>query len=174
MVMVPYYQNLDLDNCSKEQLDQILEKIKSNDCLLNITVKDSSSKGFHIMMICSKKCDLCRFVFDDTKRYEIDLGKDERFKNVVFDTKEWFKNNMKNLKENCERCEKYGTNTTLSYKELSIQEIKKKMKIGKIKGYPPSLIYLGYNYFECPVCHWFKFVKKKNIPHAKVNGYEEQ
>lgn len=170
----PYYQNIDLDKCDKQQLNQIIEKIKTNDCLLDIKVKDSSSKGYHILMICNKKCDICRFVFDDAKRYEIDLGREERFKNVIFDNKEWFKGNMKTLSEKCERCAKYDINSTLTHKELTIQEIKKKMKTGKIKGYPPSFIYLGYVYFECPICHWFKFVKKKNIPHAKVDGYEKQ
>ena len=39
------------------------------------------------------------------------------------------------------------------------EEVRKKVKIGKIE-FPATLIYLGYDYYECPICHWFKFVKK--------------
>lgn len=159
-----YYNTLDLDECTKEQLQKIIQKIKSNTCCLSIKHKDSSSKGYHVSIICSKKCDLCRFVFDDMKRYEIDFGRDEKFKNTVFSEKEWFRGNMKTIKLKCERCEKRNINNTLSYRELTLEETKQKIKIGQIKGYPAELIYLGYDFFECPICKWFKFIKKSHIP----------
>jgi hypothetical protein len=161
-----FYNTLDLDECTKEQLQQTETKIKSNPCCLSITHKDSSSKGYHVIIICSKQCDLCRFVFDDVKRYEIDLGREQKFQNTIFTEKEWFRGNMKSMKLKCERCEKHHITTTLSYRELTLEETKKKVRIGQIKGYPSELIYLGYNYFECPICHWFKFVKKDSIPNA--------
>ncbi len=169
-----YYQNIDLDKCDKEQLESIIAKVRKQPCCLKIDYKDSSSKGYHIMMICSKVCDTCRFVFDDAKRYEIDFGRDEKFKNTTFTEKEWFRGNMNTIKEKCDRCAKYGNHVTMSKRELEIDEVKEKMKIGKIHGYPYQIVYLAFIYFECPICHWFKFVKKKNMPNVNIEGYNHQ
>jgi hypothetical protein len=156
-----YYNTLDLDSIDKKQLEEITKKIKKCKNCLSVQSKDSSSKGYHVSIICKIKCDICRLVFDDQKRYEIDLGRDEKFKNTTFDEKEWFRGNMNTIKQKCDRCFHYGINTTLNKRDIDLETVKEKMRIGKINGYSPIVVYLGYDYFECPICHWFKFVKKK-------------
>ena len=153
-----YINTLDLDKIDKQQLKTIEQKIKSNSCCLSINHKDSSTKGYHVMFICSKKCDICRFVFDDAMRYEIDFGREEKFKNVLFDNKEYFRSNLSNLIV-CEKCRKYGNSSMMSKREIDLNTIRIKVKIGRIP-LMPTFVYLSYNYFECPICHWFKFVKK--------------
>lgn len=157
-----YRQSLDLDKCDKEQLNEIVKKIKLNPCCKSINIKDSCSKGYHIFLVCSKKCDICRFVFDDMKRYEIDFNREEKFKNIAFNEKEYFTGNLTTIKHSCERCKRFNINITMSKRELEIQEIRKKLIIGKINDIPYQLVYLAYDYFECPICHWFKFIKKKD------------
>jgi hypothetical protein len=172
---IQYYQNLDLDKINKEELKTIIEKIKKNPCCLSVNFKDSSTKGYHVSIICNKKCDICRFVFDDQKRYEIDLGRDEKFKNTTFTEKEYFRGNMKTLKHYCERCKTYGIPTqTLSKRDLTIDEVREKMKFGKIKNYPYQLVYLGYIYLECPICHWFKFVKKSELANMEIKKHDDK
>lgn len=64
-------------------------------------------------------------------------------------------------KQYCERCEKNGKfKQELNQKELTPQECKEKVQIARF-SYNWKFIYLGYNYFECPICRWFKFVKKE-------------
>lgn len=155
-----YYQNLDLDKITKENLQKIIDKIKLNPCCLGVQVKDSSLKGYHVLLICKKKCDICRFVFDDMKRYEIDFNREEKFKNTLFTEKEFFRGNTSTLKEHCERCLKYDVVTTMSKRELELNEVKKKMKYDKLEEYDYRVVYLCYDYFECPICHWFKFKKR--------------
>lgn len=158
-----YYQNIDADNITKEELYRIIKKIKNNRCCLNVKFKESSLKGYHILLECAiKSCDLCRLVFDDMKRYEIDLGREEKFKNTTFTEKEYFTGNMQTIKHYCERCLKYGNAQTLTRRELEIQDVRKKLRIGKIDNISYQLVYLAYIYLECPICHWFKFVKKKD------------
>ena len=59
----------------------------------------------------------------------------------------------------CEKCRKYGNTTMMSKREIDLNTIRIKVKIGRIPLIP-TFVYLSYNYFECPICHWFKFVKK--------------
>jgi len=75
----------------------------------------------------------------------------------------------------CERCAKYGNpNSEMRLEKIEPLQVKEKMKYGKIKGYSYLLVYIGYNYFVCPICGWFKFVKKPKIINAKVEGYDGQ
>lgn len=166
-----YINTLDLDNYTKEKLDMVIEKIKK--CPNYVSHKiDDSAKGYHVKFLCNKTCDICRFVFDDDKRYAIDFKKPEIFKNIMFDEKVYFEKKttpLELLKKRkkpslfCDRCNKYLIKTELQSKELEINEVKEKMRIGKIRGYPHQLVYLGFTYFECPVCHWFKFVKNTEL-----------
>lgn len=164
-IVFHYYQSIDLDKITKEELDRIVKKIKSNDCCLDLKVKDSSTKGYHILLTCKIKCDNCRFVFDDQKRYEIDFNRDEKFKNTSFNEKEFFRGKISTLKHTCDRCEKYGKFAqSLTKKELTFSETKRKMRIGMISDcYPPELVYIGFTYLECPICHWFKFVRNDKL-----------
>lgn len=156
---------LDLDNYTKEQLANLEKKIKQCPNCLNIMHKDSNSKGYHVTIICNKDCDNCRFVFDDQKRYEIDFGRDTKFQNTLFDEKEYFRGNMKKLKKrkihNCESCKKKGIeNQEMRMIEIDLETVRQKMIYGKIKA-PPIFVFLEYVYLECPICRWFKFVKRK-------------
>lgn len=64
------------------------------------------------------------------------------------------------MTEYCERCAKHGIKQEMRKEKISIQEVKEKILIG---NFPLSkyIVYVGYNYFECPICRWFKFVVKK-------------
>lgn len=64
--------------------------------------------------------------------------------------------------EYCDRCLKYAVKQELIKKELEPQQVKEKLRISK--AFPPQLyplVFTYYNYFECPVCHWFKFKQKE-------------
>jgi hypothetical protein len=73
---------------------------------------------------------------------------------------------------NCESCEKKGVTTQLTEKTLTYPQTMQKLCDGQIK-IPAQYIfgkkvilkafYLGYTYFECPKCGWFKFVKNSEI-----------
>ena len=79
-----YYQTIDLDYCDKEGTERILHKILGRFCCQGAAVKPSAHKGFHIILFCSKKCDECRFVFDDTERFRRDMKRPDRRRNVLF------------------------------------------------------------------------------------------
>lgn len=93
---------LDLDEIDKEELNRILTKIKLNSCCDNVTFKCSTSKGFHVFIFCKKQCDLCRFVFDDDKRFAIDSVMPLKFRDFLFTEKVPF-NKMKITPENLNR-----------------------------------------------------------------------
>jgi len=61
--------------------------INCESCLLMKPPKDSSSKGYHLFFICKKDCDICRLLFDDSKRFMMDYDRIEERKNVMFDAK---------------------------------------------------------------------------------------
>lgn len=159
--MMPYYNTIDLDKVDKNQLQVIIFKIKMQSCCLGLKYKDSSSKGYHILLTCKTQgCDKCRLVFDDQKRLEMDSNREEKFRNTLFTDKEFVRGNLKTINLICERCLKYGNHQTLSKRTLeSVAETKKKLHDGKITLWNPAIVYLTYNYFECPICHWFKFVQ---------------
>lgn len=71
----------------KEYLDRIVKLITNCENCKGIQIKDSDSKGFHLFVYCNKECDLCRLVFDDSKRYMMDYDRFEERKNVMFDAK---------------------------------------------------------------------------------------
>lgn len=78
-----YYNTLDLDKLSKEEFESIYFKIDK--CLNHLAVHwYDTQKGYHIRMLCTIDCDLCRLVFDDQKRYAADLGRPNCKQNVLF------------------------------------------------------------------------------------------
>lgn len=167
-----YYNTLDIDNGDKYNLSLIIAKITKNKCCKNLEWKESATKGYHIKMICSKKCDVCRLVFDDMKRLEHDENREEKFRNVLFTEKEWIHpNDNFNKKHICEgKCKKEQLTSFMIYKELTPEQTKQKLKEGKIKlpftpfgkKYTFGALCIGYDYFECSICGWFKFVKGNN------------
>ena len=80
---------LDVDTTDKEKITHILGKIIYY-CphIVDFKFKFSSKKGIHFILFCSKKCDLCRFVFDDFRRYAYDRHRPKYAQNILFDKKE--------------------------------------------------------------------------------------
>ncbi|MFZ1990344.1 MAG: hypothetical protein WAW96_11305 [Alphaproteobacteria bacterium] len=69
-------------------LDKVLKfLINCESCLGVEEPKDSDSKGYHIIFYCKKDCDICRLLFDDSKRFMMDYDRIEERKNVMFDAK---------------------------------------------------------------------------------------
>lgn len=88
------YNTIDLDlnprlpDSDKHLLDRIVNKISLCEACLSIQVLDSQHKGYHIFLYCSQNCDLCRLVFDDSKRYMLDVTeRAEWCRNIMFDVK---------------------------------------------------------------------------------------
>jgi|WetSurMetagenome_2_1015567.scaffolds.fasta_scaffold44185_2 hypothetical protein len=68
---------------------------------------------------------------------------------------------MQQEKQYCERCRDYKVVSTMFPKKIELKELREKMKKGKIENISYLAVYVGYTYFECPICHWFKFILKK-------------
>lgn len=88
------YNTIDLDihpnyiTEGKEILSRVIRFISNCESSLIIkNPKDSDSKGYHIEFYCKKDCDICRLLFDDSKRYMEDFNRLEERKNVLFDAK---------------------------------------------------------------------------------------
>lgn len=82
---------LDIDTTDKEFIKHLLGKLVYYKCvcLEDFHIEFSSQKGVHITLFCKKrKCDLCRFVFDDFRRFAYDQYRKKHEKNVLFDKKE--------------------------------------------------------------------------------------
>lgn len=91
---------LDVDLISKwsrfkpldeEYLDNMVNKIAKCQFFYDMVIKPSSFKGFHITIFCSRKCDICRLCYDDTKRIAYDSARPEYARNILFETKEKIK-----------------------------------------------------------------------------------
>lgn len=87
------YNTIDLDihpnfiNNGKEILKKITDFITSCELCIRIQIKDSNSKGYHILFFCKKECDICRLLFDDSKRFMMDYDRFKERQNVMFDAK---------------------------------------------------------------------------------------
>jgi len=87
------YNTIDIDLDAKnpfhgkEYLNRIIRLITNCESCLGVQIKDSDSKGYHIFLFCKTDCDLCRLIFDDSKRYMMDYDRIEERKNVMFDAK---------------------------------------------------------------------------------------
>lgn len=164
-----YYNTIDIDNGDKANLDRILNRISRNKCCIDINCKDSSNKGYHLILTCKVQCDICRLVFDDQKRLEMDNMRNEKFRNTLFSEKEYFKGNINKLKMKthyCERCKKFGITNEMEIKKLTLEETIEKLRIGKIKlpiFAKKEFVFLGYSYLECKECKWFKFVQNRSL-----------
>lgn len=78
---------IDLDFICHEEARRICAKIARCQNCMSMSLKPSMFKGYHISMLCSKKCDLCRLVFDGNKRFMCDLKRETRFRNILFEEK---------------------------------------------------------------------------------------
>jgi hypothetical protein len=88
------FNTIDLDGTkifpmNKDSAQRIIDKICLCKNLIKIQLKPSCSKGYHVLMLCSKDCDLCRLLYDDQKRFSIDLNiRKPEFRNLLWDKKE--------------------------------------------------------------------------------------
>jgi len=99
--MIKYYFNsIDLDydvpnfelglTCSKESVNKILNKIVRCKYCVVASKSLSSFKGWRIEMYCTKDCDLCRFQFDDIRRYKMDLERPKDCRQLLWSSKHGF------------------------------------------------------------------------------------
>lgn len=73
---------------TKEEINNILNKISScKFCGKKPKIKSSSFKGFHVILWCHKKCDVCRICYDDCKHFDYDSNRPEYARNILFDEK---------------------------------------------------------------------------------------
>lgn len=95
VIREPYYQTVDLDKIGKSELNHIVGKISRMKCCKRITIRETF-KGYHLVIECSKECDLCRLVFDDRRRYLFDNNRDKLLRNVLWTDKygRWYRIRM--------------------------------------------------------------------------------
>lgn len=95
-----YRTTLDIDFTDKwnklkpkdyEFIENVVNKISKCPFFVDLWLKLSAYKGVHIIIICSIKCDICRFVYDDTKRFAYDLSRPVYARNILADKKERIK-----------------------------------------------------------------------------------
>ena len=98
MSTIKQLNTIDLDYCDKETLRRTIDKILLCKNLVQIQSKPSSNKGYHLLMLCNKNCDICRLVYDDQRRYAIDTNiRKPQFKNLLWDNKEKSGKNIREL-----------------------------------------------------------------------------
>ena len=82
--MRTYIQTIDVDNGNKKYLERILQKIASKKCCMKLQYRLSTSLShYHIRIECSKECDLCKLVFDDSARYTYDQERPKRRRGIL-------------------------------------------------------------------------------------------
>lgn len=86
-----YRSTLDIDKNDKDFINDIEIKIKRCIFLEEFEKRDSSSKGVHIIIKCSIKCDICRFVYDDFRRFAYDQQRKPEEQNILFNEKVYIK-----------------------------------------------------------------------------------
>lgn len=85
------FVTLDLDNCSYQKLNRILQKIKQKCSKLKgfEVALSSSLNGYHVLLYCDTKCNICRLVYDDDLRFMRDIiNRTREEQNVLFDVKQ--------------------------------------------------------------------------------------
>lgn len=74
---------------------------------------------------------------------------------------------MSTKKIYCRACEKRNIKNQEMIKiELDLETVRKKLIYGKINA-PPILIFLGYDYYQCPICSWFTFINIQKYDKVK-------
>lgn len=83
---------LDLDFNDKEKVGDIAAKVLLCVHALKMSLS-ASMNGVHLEFWCPRNCDLCRFVFDDPFRYAADLSRPAYTRDVLWQSKSFFKMN---------------------------------------------------------------------------------
>jgi len=76
---------------SEDEIDFMIEKIAECKNFIDLKIKPSMFKGFHIILFCSVDCDICRMCYDDDKHFAYDMNRPEYARNILFDKKEKIK-----------------------------------------------------------------------------------
>lgn len=88
-IQTPFFSpTLDIDTNNKEFIQHIEKKILSCKNLISVKKNPSMFKGYHIKLKCKVKCDVCRLVFDDDKRFTFDQFRPDWAQNILFDKME--------------------------------------------------------------------------------------
>jgi len=82
----PYYSTVDLDYCDKCKLARIIAKILRCSKLIKVKVRETS-KGYHLIIFCKHRCEVCRMVFDDQTRYCADMNRLIYLRNILWTRK---------------------------------------------------------------------------------------
>ena len=92
LMKMDYRTTLDIDTNDKEFIGRVVEKIIRCRNLKDFYIEPSKFKGFHIILFCNKKCDICRMCYDDSRRFAYDQNRPEYATNILFDEKEIINN----------------------------------------------------------------------------------
>lgn len=82
-----FRSTLDIDTNDRENIQHIIYKIFYCNNLIHTELKPSDSKGFHVILWCSKECDICRLVYDDFRRFAYDQKRPKYARNILFEKK---------------------------------------------------------------------------------------
>lgn len=88
MTKLMFYSTLDIDTNNKEFNLRLTMKILRCPHIERLYVKPSNSKGIHYKIYCDVDCFICRWVFDDQKRFSYDSYRKPEFRNILFDVSE--------------------------------------------------------------------------------------
>lgn len=82
----PYFQTIDLDFCNKSKLERIVYKIINMPCCIEMEVRPTW-RGYHLIIYCTRRCDVCRLLYDDFMRYAYDLYRPPHLRNILWTAK---------------------------------------------------------------------------------------
>jgi hypothetical protein len=86
IIEYPYYSTVDLDYCDKNKLARIIAKIRRCSKLIKVKVRETN-KGYHLIIFCKHRCEVCRMVFDDQTRYCADMNRLIYLRNILWTRK---------------------------------------------------------------------------------------
>lgn len=87
-MVILFDSSLDIDTTDKEMIKRILYKICCCPYICSFDYDFSMCKGIHFRLKCFIKCDKCRLVFDDFRRFAYDQFRPKWARNILFDKKE--------------------------------------------------------------------------------------
>ena len=87
---------LDVDTTDKDLITHIYMKIHNCKYCVNVERTFSSFKGVHFVIYCTRECEICRFVYDDFRRFAYDANRPYYARNILFQEKEIIKLEAKN------------------------------------------------------------------------------
>ena len=86
---------LDIDTTNKDFIEHTIKKILNCKYCDELYRRDSCFKGVHIIIFCVKECEICRFTYDDVRRFAYDQNRPYYARNILFQEKEIIKLEIK-------------------------------------------------------------------------------